>query len=133
VGFLDARGNLTITDRLKDMYICGGFNVYPAEVEQALASHPAVLEAAVVGRPDERYGERPVAFVRLAAGSATTEAEIIEHVRGRLAHFKAPSEVKFLDELPRTATGKVQKFQLREQLTSALTAPARPGGEENGF
>ena len=84
------------------------------------ASHPDVVEVAVVARPDARFGERPVAIVRQASGSGASEVQIIDHVRGRLAHFKAPSEVIFRDELPRTATGKVQKFLLRQQLRSEL-------------
>jgi fatty-acyl-CoA synthase len=74
---------------------------------------------AVVARPDQRFGERPVAFVRLAPGGQATEGELIDHVRGRLARFKAPSEVHFREDLPRTATGKIQKFMLRDQLRSS--------------
>ena len=119
LGVLHPDGYVELRDRLKDVIVSGGENIASVEVEQVIASHPAVLEVAVVGRPDDRFGERPVAFVRLVAGSEVSEAEIIEHVRGRLARFKAPSAVVFVDDLPRTATGKVQKFQLREQFQSA--------------
>jgi acyl-CoA synthetase (AMP-forming)/AMP-acid ligase II len=126
LGVLHPDGYVELRDRLKDVIVSGGENIASVEVEQAIASHPSVLEVAVVGRPDDRFGERPVAFVRVVAGSKVTEAEIIGHVRDRLARFKAPSAVVFVDDLPRTATGKVQKFQLREQFQSALTAPADP-------
>jgi fatty-acyl-CoA synthase len=102
-----------LRDRSKDVIISGGENVASIEVEQAIASHPAVLEVAVVARADERFGERPVAFVRLAPGAEISDQAIIEHVRAQLASFKAPSEVLFVDDLPRTSTGKVQKFMLR--------------------
>jgi fatty-acyl-CoA synthase len=125
LGVMHADGYVELRDRLKDVIVSGGENIASVEVEQAIASHPAVLEAAVVARRDERFGERPVAFVRLVPGSEASEEEIIEHVRGRLARFKAPTEVLFRDELPRTATGKVQKFQLREQLQGALAARAQ--------
>ena len=118
LGVMHPDGYVELRDRLKDVIISGGENIASVEVEQAIASHPAVLEVAVVARPDPRFGERPVAFVRLVPGSDAGEAEIIEHVRARLAHFKAPSEVIVRDELPRTATGKVQKYLLREQVQS---------------
>ena len=118
VGVMHADGYVELRDRSKDVIISGGENIASVEVEQALASHPAVLEAAVVARPDPRFGERPVAFVRLAPGREASERELIDHVRDRLAHFKAPSEVHFRDDLPRTATGKIQKFVLRDQLRS---------------
>ena len=108
-------GYLEIKDRAKDVIISGGENISSIEVEQALCTHPDVLEAAVIGRPDERWGEVPIAFVTLRPGRAgqVTEAELIEHVRGRLARFKAPKAVCF-GELPKTSTGKIQKFRLRE-------------------
>ena len=112
VGRVDERGYLTITDRLKDMYICGGFNVYPAEVEQALARLPEVADAAVVGVPDERLGEVGKAFVvRRDAGLST--ADVVAYCRDRLANYKVPRQVEFLDALPRNASGKVLKFRLR--------------------
>jgi acyl-CoA synthetase (AMP-forming)/AMP-acid ligase II len=113
VGTLDARGYLTITDRLKDMYVCGGFNVYPAEVEQALARLDGVVESAVVGVPDERLGEVGLAFV-VSASPLSTE-DVIEHCKALVANYKAPRRVVFLDALPRNAAGKVLKRQLREE------------------
>ena len=107
-------GYAEIRDRIKDVIISGGENISSVEVEGTLLRHPAVQEAAVVGVPDERWGESPHAFVILRAGAQATEAEVIEFVRERLAHFKAPRAVHFVDELPKTATGKVQKFVLRK-------------------
>jgi HIP---CoA ligase len=112
VGRVDDRGYLTITDRLKDMYICGGFNVYPAEVEQALARLPGVVESAVVGVPDERLGEVGRAFVVRRDPGLSTE-DILAHCKGLLANYKLPRQVEFLDQLPRNASGKVLKRQLR--------------------
>lgn len=109
VGRLDEQGNLTITDRLKDMYICGGFNVYPAEVEQVLMRLEGVRDAAVVGVPDERMGEVGKAFV---VGDTTREA-VLAFARERLANFKVPREVELVDALPRNLGGKVLKNELR--------------------
>jgi HIP---CoA ligase len=114
IGAVDEAGNLRITDRLKDMYICGGFNVYPAEIEQALARLQGVADAAVIGVPDERLGEVGRAFVVTRAGSALDEAAVIAYTREHLANFKAPRSVRFVDTLPRNAGGKVLKTQLRE-------------------
>ena len=114
IGVLDARGYLRITDRLKDMYITGGFNCYPAEIENLLLDHPDIAEVAVIGSPDERLGEVGHAFVVRAAGSEARPGELIEWALGRMANFKAPRRISFLDELPRNATGKVQKFKLRD-------------------
>ncbi len=112
VGVLDDRGYLRITDRLKDMYICGGFNVYPAEVEQTLAHLDGVVESAVVGMPDDRLGEVGKAFV--VRRDDTLDAEtVIAFARERLANFKAPREVVFVDALPRNLGGKVLKNELR--------------------
>jgi fatty-acyl-CoA synthase len=107
-------GYLEIKDRSKDIIISGGENISSIEVEGALYRHPDVLEAAVVARPDETWGETPCAFVTLKEGSAATEAELIEHCRRELARFKAPRTVVF-GPLPKTSTGKVQKFELRER------------------
>ena len=115
VGTVDAAGNLRITDRLKDMYICGGFNVYPAEIEQVLARLPGVAEAAVIGVPDERLGEVGKAFVVRLPGSDLDEQGVIAYTREHLANFKTPRSVEFLDVLPRNPGGKVVKPQLRER------------------
>ncbi|VXC27264.1 AMP-binding protein [Aeromicrobium sp. 9AM] len=112
VGVLDADGYLRITDRLKDMYICGGFNVYPAEVEQALGRLDGVVDVAVVGAPDERLGEVGKAFVVRREGGPDADA-VITYARERLANFKVPREVVFVDALPRNLSGKVLKTELR--------------------
>ncbi len=113
VGRLDERGYLTITDRLKDMYICGGFNVYPAEIEQALARHPGVAESVVIGVPDDRLGEVGKAFVVLRPGAEVSPTELIEFCRERLANFKVPRQVEFRADLPRNPAGKPLKRLLR--------------------
>lgn len=115
IGAVDTAGNLRITDRLKDMYICGGFNVYPAEVEQVLARLAGVADAAVIGVPDERLGEVGRAFVVRRPGTELDERSVIAYAREHLANFKAPRSVRFVDALPRNAGGKVAKPQLREQ------------------
>jgi len=112
VGVLDADGNLRITDRLKDMYTVGGFNVYPAEIEQVLARHDGVAEVAVVGVPDERLGAVGRAYVVPRPGSVPAEDELIGFCRERLANFKVPRTVRLVDSLPRNASGKVLKYQL---------------------
>jgi fatty-acyl-CoA synthase len=112
-----ADGYAKIRDRAKDIIISGGENISSVEVEEVLSRHPAVLMAAVVAQPDEKWGESPCAFVETRPGSQVTEAELIEHCRGRMAHFKAPRKVVF-GPLPRTSTGKVQKFVLRRQARS---------------
>jgi len=110
---VDPDGYITIVDRAKDVIVSGGENISSVEVEHALASHPAVREVAVVGVPDERWGEVPRAFVSLVAPGAAGEPELIAWVRDRLAHFKAPKSVVVLDELPKGGTGKIQKQPLR--------------------
>jgi acyl-CoA synthetase (AMP-forming)/AMP-acid ligase II len=113
VGRLDAAGYLTITDRLKDMYICGGFNVYPAEVEQVLARLDGVAESAVVGVPDDRLGEVGRAYIVTRPGRALDEATVLGFCRSRLANYKVPRQVEFRDTLPRNPSGKVLKRLLR--------------------
>jgi fatty-acyl-CoA synthase len=112
-GSLDAEGYLTISDRKKDVIISGGENVSSIEVEDALFSHPAVAEAAVIGVPDEKWGETVKALVVLAKGASVGEAELIAHCRTQLAHYKCPTSIEIRAELARTATGKLQKFKLR--------------------
>lgn len=114
IGIVDENGNLRITDRLKDMYICGGFNVYPAEIEQVLARLDGVADAAVIGVPDERLGEVGRAFLVTRPGANLDEESVIAYTREHLANFKAPRSVRFVDALPRNAGGKVVKPQLRE-------------------
>ena len=108
-------GYIELRDRAKDIVISGGENISTVEVEQALMSHPCVLEAAVVGVPDEKWGERPKAFVVLHAGTSATQQELIAHVRTKIAGYKAPREVDIIVELPKTSTGKIQKFMLRDK------------------
>ncbi|GDY29141.1 FadD3 family acyl-CoA ligase [Gandjariella thermophila] len=115
VGRLDRRGYLTITDRLKDMYICGGFNVYPAEVEQVLARLSGVADSAVVGVPDDRLGEVGKAYVVTRPGHELSTEDVIGHCRTRLANYKVPRHVEFRTQLPRNPGGKVLKRQLREE------------------
>jgi acyl-CoA synthetase (AMP-forming)/AMP-acid ligase II len=107
-------GYVEIRDRIKDVIISGGENISSIEVESTLLRHPAIQEAAIVGLPDEKWGETPHAFVVLKDGQTATEAEIIDFTRDRLAHFKAPRGVTFVTQLPKTATGKIQKFVLRQ-------------------
>jgi acyl-CoA synthetase (AMP-forming)/AMP-acid ligase II len=112
-GFVDDEGYLNIADRKKDVIITGGENVSSIEVEDAIFSHPDVAEVAVIGVPDEKWGETIKALVVKAEGSPLTEQELIDYVKGRVARFKAPTSVEFRDVLARTATGKLQKFKLR--------------------
>ncbi|HMG25456.1 MAG TPA: AMP-binding protein [Acidimicrobiia bacterium] len=112
-GVLDDEHYLSISDRKKDVIISGGENVSSIEVEDCLFSHPAVAEVAVIGVPDEKWGETVTALVVLAPGSDASEADLIEHARAHLAHYKCPTSVEFRAELARTATGKLQKFKLR--------------------
>ena len=114
IGTVDNAGNLRITDRLKDMYICGGFNVYPAEIEQALARLDGVADVAVIGVTDERLGEVGRAFIVRRPGATIDEDAVIAYSREHLANFKAPRSVVFIDALPRNAGGKVVKPTLRE-------------------
>ena len=113
-GVIGDDGYLTIQDRKKDVIITGGENVSSIEVEDAIFSHPDVAEVAVIGVPDEKWGETIKALVVLAEGEDATEADLIAHCKARLAGYKAPTSVEFRDELARTATGKLQKFKLRK-------------------
>ena len=113
IGIRDEDGYLFIVDRLKDMIVSGGENIASSEVERVLYEHPSVLEAAVVGRPDDRWGETPVAFVVLREGDEVSADTLIEHCRGQLARYKVPKAVTFLDALPRNPSGKVLKRELR--------------------
>ncbi len=115
VGYLDDEGYLTIIDRQKDMVISGGFNVYPAEVEAAISNHSGVLESAVIGTPDERWGERVVAYVVARPGHTVSPEEVITQVAGRLAGYKKPRDVWIVDELPKGSTGKILKSALRRR------------------
>jgi fatty-acyl-CoA synthase len=120
VGTMDADGYCRIVGRIKDMLIRGGENIYPREIEDFLYTHPKIEQVEVVGVPDPKYGEEIAACIRLHAGERATAGEIREYCQGRLAHFKIPRYVHFVDDFPMTVTGKVQKFVLREQLTEEL-------------
>jgi fatty-acyl-CoA synthase len=118
LGVLHPDGYVQLKDRSKDIIISGGENISSIEVEEALYRHPAVALAAVVAMPDEKWGETPCAFVELKPGAAATEAELIGWCRDRMAHYKAPRAVRF-GELPKTSTGKIQKFELRRRVSGA--------------
>jgi len=115
LGVMHPDGYVELRDRAKDVVISGGENISTIEVEQALMSHPSVLEVAVIGVPDEKWGERPKAFVVLKDSHHVAQSELIAHVRVKIAHYKAPRNVDFLVELPKTSTGKIRKFALRDQ------------------
>jgi len=104
-----------LRDRAKDVVISGGENISTIEVEQALMSHPGVLETAVIGVPDDQWGERPRAYVVLRAGAEVCEQDLVAHVKERIARYKAPREVILIDALPKTSTGKIRKVALREE------------------
>ena len=114
-GYVDEEGYLFLTDRIKDMIVSGGENVYPVEVEEALAQHPAVDQAAVIGVPHARWGEAVKALVVLRPGAVAGAEELVAFARERLAGYKLPRSFEFVDELPRTPSGKVLKRELRER------------------
>src|SRR5690606_10381935 len=115
LGYIDELGYLFIVDRMKDMIISGGFNVYAVEVESALASHPSVLMSAVVGVPHEEWGEAVHAEVVLRPGAAASSDELIAHVKGKLGSYKAPKSVVVVSDLPLSAVGKVLRRQVRDK------------------
>lgn len=125
LGEVDADGFLFLRDRLTDMIVSGGENIYPVEVENALHRHPAVGEVAVIGVPDDRWGEVPKALVVLRPEATATEVELIDHTRSLLARFKCPASIDFVDTLPRNPTGKVLRRQLRDPFWSGRTRPHR--------
>jgi fatty-acyl-CoA synthase len=115
LGVQHSDGYVELRDRAKDIIISGGENISTVEIEHAIEMHPAVSEAAVIGVPDEKWGERPKAFVIREAGAQVDEAELIGYLKTHIARFKVPGAIEFVDELPRTSTGKTQKFELREK------------------
>jgi fatty-acyl-CoA synthase len=125
LGVMHPDGYVELRDRAKDVVISGGENISTVEVEQAIVSHPAVLEAAVIGVPDEKWGEVPKGFVVLAGGESATPEELIEHVKAKIARYKAPKTIEIVAELPKTSTGKVQKFELREREWTGQTSRIR--------
>jgi fatty-acyl-CoA synthase len=120
IAVMDEAGYCTITGRLKDMIIRGGENIYPREIEEYIYTHPKVLDVQVVGVPDPKYGEEVMAWIRLKDGETATAEEIKEYFKGRISRFKIPRFIEFCDEFPMTASGKIQKFKLREQSTKLL-------------
>ena len=126
IGYLDRDGYLFIVDRAKDMIITGGFNVYSAEVEQVLLAHPAVLDCAVIGLPDEKWGERVAAVVQLRPGQAVTEEEVRAFVKARLGSVKAPKQVEVWPDLPRSKVGKILKVEVKARLKTQLRDTADP-------
>jgi acyl-CoA synthetase (AMP-forming)/AMP-acid ligase II len=124
IGYLDDDNYLYIVDRLKDMIITGGFNVYSAEVEQALLAHPAVLDCAVVGLPDDKWGERVTAVLQLHPGQAVTLEDVRAFVKSRVGSVKTPKQVEIWPDLPRSRVGKVMKTEVKSRLQSQ---PRRPG------
>ncbi len=127
VGVMDDGGYLRITDRMKDMFIVGGFNAYPAEIERLLLTHPDVAQVAVVGVPDERMGEVGYAFVLPTAGTTPDIAQIVEWAREHMANFKAPRHVQVIDAMPLNASGKILKFELRERAIATLGGAPETG------
>jgi fatty-acyl-CoA synthase len=120
LGTLDAEGYVRITGRLKDMIIRGGENIYPVEIEEYLFAHPKIAQVAVFGVPDEFFGEEVMAWVQLKAGETATEAEIRAFCQGRIAHYKVPKYIWFVEEFPMTVTGKLQKFRMREMAMTRM-------------
>ena len=117
---LDEDGYCRIVGRLKDMIIRGGENIYPREIEEFLYSHPAVDEAEIFGVPDPKYGEEICAWIRLRQGEDLTEQEVREFCRDKIAHFKIPKYIRFVEDFPMTVTGKVQKYRMREKMADEL-------------
>jgi fatty-acyl-CoA synthase len=115
LALMDDEGYVNIVGRIKDMIIRGGENVYPREIEEFLYTHPQIQDVQVVGLPDEKYGEEIMAWVKLKPGATTTSEEVRDFCRGRIAHYKIPRYVKFVDAFPMTVTGKIQKFIMRNQ------------------
>jgi acyl-CoA synthetase (AMP-forming)/AMP-acid ligase II len=129
IGYLDADNWLFIVDRAKDMVITGGFNVYSTEVEQAVMAHPAVADCAVVGLPDDKWGERVTAVVQVRAGGRLDPAELTAFVKERIGSVKAPKQVEVWTDLPRSKVGKILKTDIKQQLQeSATTSTSNPSG-----
>jgi fatty-acyl-CoA synthase len=120
IGTVDEDGYYRITGRIKDMIIRGGENIYPREIEEFLYTMPGIEDAQVVGVPDPKYGEVVGAFIRLKSGAEMTEGDVQEFCRARMARYKAPKYVFFVDEYPMTASGKIQKYKLRDTAAEKL-------------
>jgi fatty-acyl-CoA synthase len=120
LGSMDEQGYVQITGRRKEMIIRGGENIYPREIEDFLFTHPKIAEVAIFGVPDDRLGEQVAAWIQLHRGETASEDEIREFCKDRIAHFKIPRYIRFVDELPKTITGKTQKFKMREAMQELL-------------
>ena len=127
LGLIDEQGYGSVVGRLKDMVIRGGENIYPREIEEFLFTHPKISEVQVVGLPDRKMGEELCAWIRLAAGETCTEEDIRTFCQDRIAHYKIPRYIRFVDEFPMTVSGKVQKFLIREQMSRELNGSAGAG------
>jgi fatty-acyl-CoA synthase len=125
LGALDGAGYLSVTGRKSDMFIVGGSNAYPAEIERLMSQHPAVKQAYVVGVPDERLGEVGFAFVERRAGAGATADEIVAHCAATMADYKVPRYVRFVEEWPLTSSGKIQRFRLQEEARAATSTSSR--------
>ncbi|UCF57585.1 MAG: AMP-binding protein, partial [Deltaproteobacteria bacterium] len=123
LGVVDEKGYLKVTGRLKDMIISGGLNIEPEEIEDLIVQHPAVDSVQAVGLPDQRLGEVVGAFVKLRKGVTCKESEIIDFCMGKIGKYKVPKYMKFIDEFPVTAYGKVQKFKLRDMGIKEFSLP----------
>jgi long-chain acyl-CoA synthetase len=126
VGYMDAEGHVFLVDRIKDLIISSGFNVYPRTIEEALAKHPAVEETNVIGVPDKRRGEAPVAFVKLRDGTAVTEAELKQYLTAQINKLEMPREIIFKDALPKTLIGKLSKKELRDEYSEMKAQKSEP-------
>ena len=115
VGIMDDEGFIFIVDRIKDLIICSGYNVYPRRIEEAIYEHPAVEEVTVVGIKDEYRGEAPKAFVKLKAGAQATKADIFKHLEPKISKIEMPAEIEFRDALPKTMIGKLSKKELKAE------------------
>ena len=115
VGYMDEDGYVFLVDRIKDLIICGGYNVYPRRIEEAIYEHPAVEEVTVIGIADAYRGEAPKAFIKLKAGQTATAADILKHLEPKISKIEMPSEIEFRDELPKTMIGKLSKKELKAE------------------
>jgi fatty-acyl-CoA synthase len=129
---IDAEGYCAIVGRIKDLVIRGGENIYPREIEEFLFKHPLIEDVQVVGVPDEKYGEEVCAWVKLRAGAAMSEAQLREFCRERIAHYKVPRYVRFVEEFPMTVTGKIQKFMIRDAMTREIASTSQPMHRSQG-
>jgi fatty-acyl-CoA synthase len=120
LGTMDEEDYIKIVGRLKDMVIRGGENIYPREIEEFLHNHPLIADVYVIGVPDQKYGEELMAWIKLEGGASLTEDEVKEFCRGRIAHFKIPRYVKFVDDFPMTVSGKIMKFKMRDMAIEEL-------------